>query len=148
MRRGEGVVIVTLQYSPNCKRCPYLERLVRRICEDLRIPFVVERIGSVGDPRKPLIRIPFVAQDTFRVEKAREIDPQGAVYLERLRELGFNPEREIPTPVLIIDVHKRGKFFDRIIIRGFDPSDREKVRSFIENLGSLLESLKEVVMSE
>jgi len=133
---------VILEADPVCPRCEKLEPILRRICNDLNIPFIVRYLGN----RAVAAYEESVASRTFSPEwiekyglpehkkSLKKIEPI-LRYLQRIGAQTF--------PIVIVRWHD-GVRTKEIVIRGFDP-DSEDAKSYLSNLYVLLKTLRKVV---
>jgi len=133
---------VILEADINCPRCAALEPLLRKICDELNIPFIVKYLGN----RSVAVHEDSVVTHTFSPEwveryglpehkkRLKKIEPV-LRYLQRIGAQTF--------PNVIIRWHD-GIRIKEIVIRGFDPYSKE-AQSYISNLYSLLKILRKVV---
>ena len=136
---------VVLEDDVNCPRCEKLLHPLRKICDDLNIPFRVKFLGNraVASYEEDSSSRTFSPEWIERwglkehKKKLRKIAPV-LTYLQRIGAQTF--------PNVVIRWHD-GVRVKEIVIRGFDPSDEERARAFLRNLYALLKSLKEVVYS-
>ena len=138
----EVLLEVILEDDVNCPRCERLLPVLRRICDELNIPFMVKYLGN----RAVAAHEDSVVTHTFSPEwiekyglsehkKAlKKIEP----VLRYLRRIGAQT-----FPNVIIRWHD-GIRTKEIVIRGFDPNS-EDAKSYISNLYSLLKTLRKVV---
>ena len=134
---------VILEDDVNCPRCAALEPLLKKMCDDLNIPFAVKYLGN----RAVAAYEECVASRTFssrwierwglreHKRKLRKLSPVLA-YLQRIGAQTF--------PNIVIRWHD-GIRMKEIVIRGYDDSDEERARRFAANLYTLLRTLKRVV---
>jgi len=134
---------VILEDEVTCPRCPELEKILRRICRDLDIPFSVKFLGN-----KALANYEeSVISRTLDPEWVKTFgSPEHKRSLEKIEPLlRYMKERSIhAVPNTIIRWHA-GTNVKEIVIRGFNPNDKEQVKAFVANLYALLKSLKRVV---
>ena len=138
----EVLLEVILEADVNCPRCAKLEPLLRRICDELNIPFTVRYLGN----RAVAAHEDSIASHTFSPEwiqkyglrehkkNLKKIMPV-LLYLQRIGAQTF--------PNVIVRWHD-GIRMKEIVIRGFDPYSKD-ARSYISNLYSLLKTLRRVV---
>jgi len=134
---------VVLEADLQCPRCKALERHLRRICNELNIPFRVKYFVS----RSVTWYEESVSTHTFSPEWIREHGlPEHKKVLEKISPiLAFIQRGGVQLfPNTIIRWHD-GYRVREIVIRGFDPGDEERARVFLANLYSLLRVLKRVV---
>ena len=134
---------VIMEDEIGCPRCPELEKLLRRICRELDIPFSVKFLGSraLANYEESVIR------RTLDPEWIKTFgSPEHKKTLEKIEPLlQFMKERHIQAvPNTIIRWHA-GTNIKEIVIRGFNPHDKEQVEAFRRNLYVLLKSLRKVV---
>lgn len=134
---------VILEDDVNCPRCERLYPLLKKMCDDLNIPFTVKYLGN----RAVAAYEECVASRTFSSEwverwglrehkrKLKKLSPVFA-YLQRIGAQTF--------PNIIIRWHD-GVRMKEIVIRGYDDSDEKRARQFATNLYTLLKTLKRVV---
>ena len=116
---------------------------MRKICDDLNIPFTVKYLGN----RAVAAYEESVSSRTFSSEwiekwglrehkrKLKKVAPV-LNYLQHTGAQAF--------PNIIIRWHD-GIRMKEIVIRGYDDSDKERTRQFTANLNMLLKTLKQVV---
>ncbi|RLF04442.1 MAG: hypothetical protein DRJ60_07095 [Thermoprotei archaeon] len=133
---------VILEDDVSCPRCAKLEPMLRRICDELNIPFIIRYLGN----KSVAAYEESVATHTFSPEwieryglpehkkSLKKIKPV-LRYLQRIGAQAF--------PNVIIRWHD-GIRTKEIVIRGFDPDSKE-AKSYISNLYVLLKTLRKVV---
>ena len=133
---------VIVEADVQCPRCEKLVPMLRRICDDLNIPFIVKYMGS----RAVAAHEESVASRTFSPEwverhglqehkkKLKKIAPI-LNYMQRIGAQTF--------PNVIIRWHD-GVRPKEIVIRGFDPYGKE-AKTYLSNIYMLLKTLKSVV---
>jgi len=134
---------VVLEDDVNCPRCEALLPLIRKLCDDLNIPFYVKHLGNraVASFEEDSSSRTFDPQWIERwglKEHKRSLKKMESV-LRYLKSIGAQT-----FPNLVIRWHD-GMRVKEIVIRGFDYSDKDRVRAFISNLRILLSMLKRVV---
>jgi len=134
---------VVLEDDINCPRCKKLLPILRRICDELNIPFTIKLLGNRA--------VAAYAEDSA----SRTFSPE---WIERwgLREHKRSLKKLAPIlaylksigaqtfPNIIIRWHD-GIRTKEIVIRGYDDSDEGRARQFIANIYTLLKTLKRVV---
>jgi len=133
---------VILEADVRCPRCSKLELMLRKVCDELNIPFIVKYLGN----RAVAAHEESVASRTFSPEwiekwglrehkkSLKKLAPV-LTYLQRIGAQTF--------PNVIIRWHD-GIRTKEIVIRGFDP-DSNEARSYFSNLYTLLKMLRQVV---
>jgi len=133
---------VIMEADVNCPRCAKLEPMLRRICDELNIPFMVKYLGN----RAVAAYEESVASRTFSPEwierwglkeHKRSLKKLAPIltYLQRIGAQTY--------PNVIIRWHD-GMRTKEIVIRGFDPDSKE-AQTYISNLYVLLKMLRQVV---
>jgi len=133
---------VILEDDVNCPRCAALEPLLRKICDELNIPFTVKLLGNRAvaayekDSASRTFSPEWIGKWGLREhrKKLKRLSPVLA-YLQRIGAQTF--------PNVIIRWHD-GIRTKEIVIRGFSP-DSSEARRYISNLYVLLKTLKRVV---
>ena len=133
---------VVLEADTQCPRCEALAPLLRRICDELNIPFTVKYMAN----RAVAAHEESVASRTFSPEwveawgleehkrKLKKVEPM-LRYLQRAGAQTF--------PNVIIRWHD-GARMKEIVIRGFG-MDPDKTKQYLSNIYTLLKALKRVV---
>jgi len=133
---------VILEADVNCPKCAALEPILRRICNELNIPFTVKyaTVRSVAAHEES------VSSRTFSPEwierwglpehkrKLKKLEPV-LRYLQRVGAQTY--------PNVIIRWHD-GVRVKEIVIRGFSPNS-DKAQDYLRNLYMLLKMLRKVV---
>jgi len=133
---------VILEDDVNCPRCEKLLPVLRRICDELNIPFTVKHLGNRAvaayekDSASRTFSPKWIGKWGLREhkKKLKRLSPVLA-YLQRIGAQTF--------PNVIIRWHD-GIRTKEIVIRGFSP-DSSEARRYISNLYVLLKTLKRVV---
>jgi len=134
---------VIMEDEVTCPRCPELEKMLRRLCRELDIPFTVKFVGNkaLASQEESVIRRTLDPEwiKTFGSEEQKKALEKIEPVLQFMKERGIQA-----VPNTIIRWHA-GTNVREIVIRGFNPHDKEQVRAFERNLYVLLKSLKRVV---
>jgi hypothetical protein len=130
------LIEVVLEAEVTCPRCAALYRLMRKICNDLNIPFSVRYNTPYS-----IFYEDTTAFHTFSKEWIERFGSEEQK--EKLKDvekvLNFIQREHINMyPVLRIRVATGGRL-QEIVIRGYDPS---KEREFVANIYALLRVLK------
>ena len=133
---------VIMESDVRCPRCAKLEPMLKRICDELSIPFIVKYLGN----RAVAAHEESVASRTFSpewIEKwglkehKRSLKKLAPIltYLQRIGAQTY--------PNVVIRWHD-GMRTKEIVVRGFDP-DSDEAQSYLSNLYALLKMLRRVV---
>ena len=135
---------VVLEADERCPRCARLEKLLKRLCDDLNIPFTIKYIGGT---RSVAAYEESVSFKTFNPEwvEAHGL-PEHKKSLEKIKPVLRYIQRTGAQvfPNVIVRWHD-GMRIKEIVVRGFDPSDEDASRKYLSNLYALLGTLKQVV---
>jgi len=134
---------VILEDDVNCPRCEALLRPLSRICDELNVPFRVKLLGNRAvasyeeDSSSRTFSPEWIERWGLKEhrKKLKKIVPV-LTYLQRIGAQTF--------PNVVIRWHD-GVRVKELVIRGFDPSDEARVKSFLSNIYALLKTLKGVV---
>jgi len=134
---------VILEDDVNCPRCERLLPVLRRICDELNIPFTIKHLGNRAvaayeeDSASRTFSPEWIEKWGLKEHKKslKKLAPI-LTYLQRIGAQTF--------PNIIIRWHD-GMRMKEIVIRGYDDSDEERARQFASNLYTLLKTLKRVV---
>jgi len=134
---------VIMEDDVACPRCEKLLPVLRRICDELNIPFTVKLLGNRAvasyeqDSSSRTFSPAWIRRWGLREHRERlgRIEPVLA-YLQRIGAQTF--------PNIVIRWHD-GVRMKEIVIRGYDDSDEERARQFVANLYTLLRTLRRVV---
>ena len=134
---------VIVEADPLCPRCEKLIPKLRKICDDLNIPFSVRYVGGSS----PASYEESVVTHTLSPEwverwgldehkrKLKRLEP----VLRYLSKAGVSM-----TPTVIIRWYD-GARLKEIVVRGYDISDEKASRNYLANIYVLLKTLKKVV---
>jgi len=133
---------VILEDDVECPRCAALEPILRRICDELNIPFTVKYLGN----RAVAAYEESVASRTFSPKWIGKWGlPEHKKKLKKLAPI-LNYMQKVGAqafPNVIIRWHD-GLRMKEIVIRGFDPNSKN-AKQFLSNIYTLLRMLKGVV---
>ena len=130
------MVEVILEEDPQCPRCRALEKVMRKICNELGIPFTVvihstRAVAAFKEDSSSHTFDPEWVQRwglDYHKKKLKKLAP----ILAAFKQAGFQA-----FPNLIIRWHDGGRVKE-IVINGYDPWDEEKAKQFEENIKTLL----------
>jgi len=134
---------VILEDDVNCPRCERLLPVLRRICDELNIPFIVKLLGNravaayEGDSASRTFSPEWIEKWGLKEHKRslKKIAPM-LTYIKSIGAQTF--------PNIVIRWHD-GIRTKEIVIRGYDDSDEGRARQFAANIYTLLKTLKQVV---
>jgi len=138
------MIEVILEADDRCPRCVALEPILRRICNELDIAFVVKYMSmrSVASSEESV---------TFHTFSSEWIERHGLdehkKSLDKIKHVLDYIQREGVQMFPVVRI----KWFDgmrwkEIVVRGFDPSDANSRQGFISNIYALLRTLRKVVL--
>ena len=133
---------VVLEAAVECPRCAALEPLLRRMCDELNIPFTVKYMGNraVAAYEESVVSMTFSPEwvERWGLREHRERLGRLAPVLRYMQRVGAQTY-----PNVIIRWHD-GARMKEIVIRGFDPGGKE-AQAYLSNLYALLKMLRRVV---
>jgi len=133
---------VVLEEDSRCQRCAKLVHALRKMCDDLNIPFIEKYLENraVAAFEEPSVTRTFSRE---WIEKWGL--PEHKKSLKKIEKvLAFLQERKAGSyPCVIIRWHD-GIRLKEIVIRGFEPDSKE-ADAYLANLYVLLKMLKKVV---
>lgn len=134
---------VIVEADPFCPRCGSLIPRLRRICDELNIPFMVRYVGG----STPASYGESVVTHTLSPEWVERFGLD--VHKRKLKKLEpilryLSRARVAMTPTVIVRWHD-GARVKEIVVRGYDIHDENASRRYLANLYVLLKTLKRVV---
>ncbi len=135
------MIEVIYEYSVRCPRCALED--IKKICEELNVPFIPRYMHT----HNVVISEESVATQTMSPSWMMTWGtPEQRKKLKKLLPvmLFLRSIRANPVPVIRIRFHD-GARLKEIVIRGYNPHDKEAVKQFLTNLRVLLKTLKEVL---
>ena len=140
------MIEVEMESDVSCPRCGKLEPLLRRICDELNIPFKVKYLSTraVASHEDSVLTHVMSKEwiERHGLPEHKQSLKKIAPVLDLLQKTGSQF-----FPVTIIRWHD-GARVREIVVRGFDPYDQDKVKEFTKNIYMLLSFLKRVVYSK
>ena len=134
---------VIVEADPLCPRCEKLIPKLRRICDELNIPFTIRYVGGSS----PASYAESVVTHTFSPEWVEEWGLEE--HKRKLKKLEpvlryLSRTGTAMTPTVIIRWHD-GARLKEIVVRGYDTTNEEASRRYLTNIYVLLRMLKKVV---
>ena len=134
---------VILEDDVNCPRCERLLPVLRRICDELNIPFTIKHLGNraVAAYEEDSASRTFSPEwiEKWGLKEHKRSLKKIAPVLTYIKSIGAQT-----FPNIVIRWHD-GIRTKEIVIRGYDDSDEERAKRFAANLYTLLKTLKQVV---